>query len=261
MPVVATIRESLDTIREAIDEHFASEAMQSPIFDLRRSYQETDFAEVVGFTPPWVFDTALGEVEELFNNQAKRRDIVVAQSGHTPRKYSNLDRDALAAGCTVVPELFHSRGLRSYLEQIVGETVLPVPYTPEEYIAARLHEAGDVHGWHWDDYTWALVWIFKIPDETIGGSVDFIARAPWDRENPRVGELVAKGPVVRRHPGVGNAYLLKADTALHRVAPLSEDAERMIVCYTFATESDLTRPVDHSSMEDLYPETHERHFG
>lgn len=261
MFATVTIRESLDSIREALDEHFASEAMQSQIPGLRRSYQDTDFAEITAFTPPGVFDTALREVEELFDRQAKRRDIVVAQSGNTPRRYSNLDRDALAAGSLVVPEVFHSRVLRSYLGQIVGETVLPVPYTPEEYIAARLHETGDVHGWHWDDYTWALVWILKIPDETIGGSLDFIARASWDRENPRVDELVAKGPVARRHPGVGNAYLLKADTALHRVAPLSEDAERMIVCYTFATESDLNRPVDHSSMEALYPEAHERHFG
>lgn len=248
------------TISDAIEQHLSSEDVRAGLPSWQASYRESDFVELAPFMPRDIWETALRELEDIFDKQAKRRDLIIKQSGNTPRKYSNIDRDALAQGSTVVPEIFRSPALYRLLEDIVGEKVLPVPYLPEEFIAARLHKAGDVHGWHWDDYTWALVWIFKMPDERNGGSLEYVQRVEWDRENPRVEELVAQGPVQRKHPTVGSAYLLKADTALHRVSPLSYDAERMIVCYSFATEADLSRPVDHESMEALYPESHDLHY-
>jgi hypothetical protein len=248
------------TIKEMIDGHLRSRRMQDLIPDLRAAYTDSDFAEITSFMPLGIWETALAELESLFLNRSRRRDLVVAQSGNTPRKYTNLDRDVLLAS-EVVPAVFQSKALYEYLEAIVGETVYPIPYVPEEFIAARLHKAGDVHGWHWDDYTFALVWIFKMPDEENGGSLEYVKRAPWNREEPQVDKLVACGPVLRRHPRVGSAYLLKADTALHRVSPLRYDAERMIVCYSFATIADLTRDVDHDSMETLFPESHLRHNG
>jgi len=247
------------SIDESIHRHFNSTRMQAILPGLRRSYSETDFVEIPAFLPDVLFDMARVELEEVFDRNARRRDLTIAQSGNTPRKYSNVDREALIAGSRLVPAVFRSPALYSFLEQIVGEHVHPIPYLPEEFIAARLHQAGDVHGWHWDDYTWALVWIFKIPDVEIGGSVEYVKDAPWDATNPRIAELVAQGPVELRHPSIGSAYLLRAGTALHRVTPLRADAERMIVCYSFATTEDLSRPVDHSSMEALYPESHETH--
>ncbi|WP_158920669.1 hypothetical protein [Streptomyces sp. NBRC 109706] len=242
-----------------VERHLRSDEVWGRIPELRRSYQTDDYAELPAFMPEEIHATALKELEALFAEQAQRRDLIIKQSGNTPRKYSNIDRDALTQGSTVVPEIFRSTALYELLEAIVGEKVLPVPYVPEEYIAARLHKAGDVHGWHWDDYTWALVWIFKMPDEDNGGSLEYVKGVPWDQDNPRVEEFVSAGPVIRRHPAVGNAYLLKADTALHRVSTLRYDAERMIVCFSFATVADLEREVDHESMEALYPHSHERH--
>ncbi|HVE46064.1 MAG TPA: hypothetical protein VNA57_04885 [Acidimicrobiales bacterium] len=247
-------------LQDAIGRHFASRELREQLPALHRSYREDDYAEISGFLPEGLWALAAGELEEAFDKHARRRDLIVRQSGNTPRRYTNIDRDVLATNTTVIPEVFRSPELYDLLEQVVGERVLPVPYVPEEFIAARLHQAGDVHGWHWDDYTWALVWIFKMPDELNGGSLEYIKRVPWDQDDPRTDEIVASHPVTRRHPEVGNAYLLKADTALHRVSPLREDAERMIVCYSFATEDDLRREVNHESMEALYSESHARHY-
>lgn len=250
----------LATIEDTIDRHLRSEQMLAQLPALRASYDDCDFAEIASFMPPDTWKTAAAELDQLFASHARRQDLIIAQSGNTHRKYSNLDRDALLAS-EVIPAVFRSRALYEYLEAIVGEAVHPIPYVPEEFIAARLHEAGDVHGWHWDDYTFALVWIFKMPDDYSGGSLEYVKRVPWNRKDPRVDQLVARGPVVRRHPRIASAYLLKADTALHRVSPLRCDAERMIVCYSFATTEDLTRDVNHDSMVALYPGSHEKHNG
>jgi hypothetical protein len=246
-------------IGSAIDQHLRTASIRAQLPDLRQSYLEHDFAEIENFMPDELHQRALAELENLFATQARRRDLIIEQSGNTPRKYSNLDREALEAGSSVVPAVFRAPGLHEYLESIVDEKIHPVPYKPEEFIAARLHKAGDVHGWHWDDYTFALVWIFKIPDTDNGGSLEYVKRVRWNREDPQVDQLVERGPVLTRHPKVGSAYLLKADTALHRVSTLRYDAERMIVCFSFATSEDLTREVSHESMEALYPQSHQLH--
>ncbi|MHB8293570.1 MAG: HalD/BesD family halogenase [Acidimicrobiales bacterium] len=252
----------MTNLTESLDEYFGS-ADTAKIVALREAYLLQNFAEIPNFLPEETFLLAKHELESVFDNYARRRDLVIKQSGNTPRKYSNVDRDSLAKGSTIIPAVFQSLGLRSFLQQIVGETVFPVPYVPEEYIAARLHRAGDVHGWHWDDYAYALVWIFESPNEENGGSLEYIQRVSWDRDDPKIEELVAAGPVLTRHPPVGSAYLLKADTSLHRVSPLRYDDERVIVCYTFCNEADLGRDVDHESMEALYPESdaHHGHHG
>ncbi|HSY16330.1 MAG TPA: hypothetical protein VK816_10105 [Jatrophihabitantaceae bacterium] len=251
----------VSTISDAIDRHLSSAEMRSRLPEFRASYARYDYVEIDEFMPADIWRHALDELEELFESRSQRRDVLIPQSANTPRRYSNVDRDSLAAGSVVIPEIFRSTALYQLLESIVGEQVLPVPYLPEEFIASRLSSAGDVHGWHWDDYTWALVWIFRMPAEQDGGQLEYVSRVPWNRDDPQIERLVARGPLVRRRPRVCSAYLLKADTALHRVAPLKRDAERMIVCYSFAAETDLAREVDHSSMAALYPQSHERHYG
>jgi hypothetical protein len=228
---------------------------------LRAQYEAEDYVELPTFAPEGLQTQALAELEALFAAQACRRDLLMAATGNTPRRYSNLDRDTLAGGSTIIPAVYLNPGLIELLQDITGEDVNAVPYVPEEFIASRLHEPGDVHGYHWDDYTWALIWVFKMPPAEIGGSLEYVKRVPWNREDPQIDRLVAEGPLERRHPLANSAYFLKADTTLHRVAPLKAPAERMIVCYSYATARDLTQPISHETMELLYPESHQRHNG
>lgn len=239
-------------VHEMVEHHLVSGEFRATIPALRQSYQQDGFAEIAAFMPDEVFHGALRELEDLFDGQSRRRDTSIEQSGGTPRRFTTLSRDVIARGSRIIPAVFESSALRTALEEIVDEKVLAVPYEPEQYIATRLHEAGDVHGWHWDDYTWALVWIFKMPDEGNGGSLEYIKDVPWDPQNPRVEEFVAAGPVIRRHPTVGSAYLLKAGTALHRVSPLSYAAERMMLCFSFASVADLDGERGHESIQALF---------
>ncbi|MFD5697028.1 HalD/BesD family halogenase [Streptomyces lasiicapitis] len=246
------MRDSSAPVRETVEHHLVSDGFRAAIPALRQSYQQDDFAEIPAFMPGEIFRGTLQELQDLFDGQSRRRDTNIEQSGRTPRRFTTLARDIIASGSSIIPAVFESSALRAALEEIVDEKVLPVPYEPEQYIATRLHEPGDVHGWHWDDYTWALVWIFKMPDEDNGGSLEYVKDVPWDPTNPRVGEFVAAGPVTRRHPSVGSAYLLKAGTALHRVSPLSRAAERMMVCFSFASVADLEGKHGHESIQALF---------
>jgi hypothetical protein len=90
-----------------------------------------------------------------------------------------------------------------------------------------------------------------------GGAVEYVRDTEWDKDDPQIAAYLERGPIERRQPLRGSAYLLRADTALHRVAPLvKEGALRIILCFSYASLSDLEREVSHESMQDIYPEDH-----
>lgn len=239
----------------ALDQYFVRLINSPQLSTWRHDYQASGYCQFDPFLPEEIWNQARRELEAAFDSSAQRRDLIVAQSGNTPRRLTNVGRDILREASSVIPAVFESSSLRSLLSSIVGEEVRPVPYRPEEYIASYLHQAGDVHGWHWDDYSWALVWVFKMPEPAAGGSLEYVPNVPWNIDDPAVDRWVSEGPVLTRHPGAGSAYLLKADTALHRVSPLLRPDERMIVCYTYASNADLSKAVDHDSMEQMFAET------
>jgi len=217
-------------------------------------YAEAGYVEIDRFAPPEIQAAVDREVRELVQSAAVRRDLVVPSTGNTPRRYSNVNRDEILRAGRLIPAVYWSASVRSLLCAITGQYLTPVPYAPEEYLISRLHKRGDTHGWHWDDYTYAFVWVVRAPRPESGGALQFVPNVEWNRDDPRPAEIAAESDVIECFPATGSAYLLKADTALHRVAPLERDDERSIICYTFGNSYDLVRPVSHDTMELMYPE-------
>jgi hypothetical protein len=241
------------SVSTRILKHFGSAEFKVRVPELAARYASDQFVEIEDFIPRDVFDLARNELLHLYEGASHRRDLVIPSTGNTPRRYSNVDRDTLAEASTVVPAIFQCTTLLARLSEITGTDVLPVPWAPEEYISSRLNQPGDVHGWHWDDYPFALVWLIQgLPPEQ-GGALEYVKDTAWDKTAPMVERYLAKGTVESRSPKTGSAYLLKADTCLHRVAPVAEGADRIMVCFTFCTLADLDREISHETMEMLYP--------
>ena len=94
----------------------------------------------------------------------------------------------LAETSPLIGWAYRAAETQALVAAIAGEPVVPVPYAPEEFIATRLEEPGDVHDWHWDDYAYALVWVLRAPPEAAGGSVELVRNVGWDKAAPRVAE-------------------------------------------------------------------------
>lgn len=101
-----------------LSEHFDSLSYRLPA--LRAQYQSEHYIEISPFVPPALHQTALRELEDLFDRQSQRRDLIIAMSGNTPRKYRNVDRDTLAEGSKVIPAVYRDPALIGFLEQVVG---------------------------------------------------------------------------------------------------------------------------------------------
>ncbi|WP_407835214.1 hypothetical protein ACE1OC_00415 [Streptomyces sp. DSM 116496] len=223
----------------------------SQMDDLRARFVTDEFLEFPDFGPAELREQLDTEVVSLLDNHGVKRRINVARTGNTPRFMEVVGRKTIVEESETVPQTYHSQALRSFLAELTKEAaILPVPFEPEEMVISRLAEQGETHGWHWDDYSYALVWIVEAPAEEAGGSLEYIRDTAWDKTNPRIEEHLANGTVERRHPATGSAYLLKADTAMHRVAPLtSEGARRVILCFSYATPAEVDKTVDHTEVD------------
>ncbi|MFE5039283.1 hypothetical protein [Streptomyces sp. NPDC056683] len=246
-------QDDVQGISRRLENHFDTADFRELVPTLTKEWQENDFVEISDFLPEDLLLRTREELERLYGARSLRRDILVPSTGNTPRFFSNIDRDTLLASTSVIPTVFNSPALRARLSEITGLEVVPVPYVPEEFISSRMERPGDGHGWHWDDYSLALVWLIQAAPRNAGGSLEFVRGTFWDKANPDVERFLAEGEVERRHPATGSAYLLRTDTSMHRVSPVDEGAERIMVCFSYCTPEELELNISHETMELLHP--------
>ncbi|SNY91742.1 hypothetical protein SAMN04515647_1982 [Cohaesibacter sp. ES.047] len=195
------------------------------------------------------------EAATLLAGDAKRRDLNIDSTGGTPRHYQSVGRDTIKEHGVVIPSVFSSPDILAFLSRVAGDSLHPVPYEPEEYILNSQCQTGDTHGWHWDDYTYALIWIVDAPDPLSGGRIEFVPNTRWDKDAPReaLTDILTQREVRSRYVQAGSCYLMKANTTLHRITPLTSNTRRTVVVYTFASEADLSdETISHETMEAIY---------
>lgn len=244
----------MELFEQLVEAHLASTPRQLTRL-LAGQFEQDHVVKLEHLLPPAAQVQLHEQAVRLLERSAKRRDIEMAATGGTPRAYQSVGRDTIRADNGPVTWFFESEAVRSYLSTIAGEPLHRVPYEPEEYIINSQHRSGDTHGWHWDDYTFALIWVVEAPDCMDGGRVEFIPNTVWDKENPRqcLEQFVTDNEIRSRYIESGTCYLMRANTTLHRVAPLLGGSRRVVIVFTFASEADLTdSTISHETMELIY---------
>jgi hypothetical protein len=228
------------------------------ILGLIESFKESQIAVIDGLLPPGFFEEMRREADVLLTTEAMRREVVVEESGNTPRAYTSVGRDAIACGSKVIPAIFHNEAVRDLLSQIAGEALEKVPYEPEEFILNRQSLPGDTHGWHWDDYAYALILVLEAPDPLVGGRVEYVPFVEWQKNNTEqyLRDLLMAKPTRSAHIKAGQCYFMKTNTTLHRITPLAAPTTRTVAVITFASPEDMVSDsITHHSMQQIYPES------
>jgi hypothetical protein len=179
-------------------------------------FRDNGFAKVGFLAPSSVTGAVRREAELLVTAHGARRDLRFAETGHTARRMRNVRRREIHQHRRVIPALYGQAVLRHALEPIVGEEVLPCPYEPEQYVITELTAQGDTHGWHWDDYSFALVWVLESPPAEDGGFVQFVPNTVVGQDQPSTAPPVHRPPDPLR--GTGGRGLVP-DAHRHHPAP------------------------------------------
>lgn len=195
------------------------------------------------------------EALSLMQHYGIRREVVIKETGNTPRVFHSVGRDKIAQYGQYIPAFFASESIKRYLSRINhSNSVLPVPYEPEEYIINSQQSTGDTHGWHWDDYTFALIWIVEAPERGEGALIEYIPHTEWDQSDKEncVKKTLAAGSVNSMYVPQGQCYFMKANTTLHRITPLTGTSRRTVIVFTYAAQEDLEKDISHETMEQIW---------
>lgn len=245
----------MNSIEQKIEQHIQA-FPESLINYLKNDYQD-DLMVVIDDLLPLEIRLAMEEeARVLLQGESLRREVVIAQSGNTPRAYDSVGRNVIREKGRYIPAFFDSPSLLSFFSRITGENLYRVPYAPEEFIINSQNKSGDTHGWHWDDYSYALVWVIDEPDVFAGARVEFVPRIAWKKTGTSewIKDVLTQSTVYSRHVAQGQCYLLRARDALHRIAPLTRESRRTVIVFTYANDLDLNdASLTHDSMEAIYP--------
>lgn len=242
------------SFEDHVAQHLASLPDQLTLL-LSERFRQDQVVELHHLVPPAIAEALNKQALRLLEASAKRRDLTLAETGGTPRAYQSVGRDVIRQDNGSITRLFESDAIRDYLSDIAGERLHKVPYAAEEYIVNAQMRAGDTHGWHWDDYSFALIWMVEAPGATQGGRLEFITDTVWDKDDPRacLEHYLTRREVRSRYIEAGTCYLMRANTTLHRVAPLTENGRRAVIVFTYASDADLVDPtISHETMEKIY---------
>lgn len=224
------------------------------LLNMRREFLSSGVTNITKIVSADLMHDILMEVEKLLPRYGVRRDIKkVRSTGNTPRRMTNIDYKSVAKNSELIMSTYACSTLREQLEVIVGETIYDCPYDREKIVATHLHRLGDTHGWHWDDYSLAVVWVLKAPPKEAGGVVQYIAHTEWKKETPEIISHFVTAPIYTMYLPSGSMYLMQTATTLHRVYPIIKGGcERTILNFAYALKSDMERNISHETVENLW---------
>ncbi|TAM76826.1 hypothetical protein EPN44_04505 [bacterium] len=226
--------------------------MEGRLEALREQFRAESWVLLGRLLPATWEQRAREEAWGVLERRGVRRDLTVPETGDSPRRMRNVRQSEIAAEANVLPSLYYADATRLLVSAVAECRVTLCPFVPERFVLAAMSRAGDTHGWHWDDYAYSLVYLIDAPPLDAGAAVEYLPGVPWEKRRPRVDEHVAAGRLRSRRVESGEAYLLKGDSTLHRVAPLERDAMRVVYAMAYAHPDDLTRPITHETTEALY---------
>lgn len=240
---------------QLIDEHLKRVFVDdTTVWRLGQTYSRQGYVKLRDLVPQELKDMLRAEVDALIGAHSVRREIRIKETGNTKRFMRNVSQPKIAAHGRLIPAIYQSNALKTFLGRLANDELIGTPWREEEYIITRQEKAGDTHGWHWGDYSHTLIWVLEAPSLDAGGMLQCVPHTVWDKANPRVHEHLVDNPISTYALESGDIYFLKSDTTLHRTVPLVKDCVRIILNHCWASATKAQKEVAHETMAQLFAE-------
>lgn len=216
--------------------HHQNKFPEKTLFTLRNEFAKNGFIKIREIVDELTRENIAEETHSLIDRQVERRDLHLATTDNTPRYMSVVRSEFIAENSELITRLSKSKQLLETLSYIADTKIVTSVSKDEEYLITKQERKGDTHGWHWGDYSFALIWIIETPPIAKGGMLQCVPHTSWDKSNPRIHEILCNNPINTYGFESGDIYFLRTDSTLHRTIPLNEDATRIILNMTWADE-------------------------
>jgi hypothetical protein len=184
--------------------------------------------------PP--LDRLRAEMERLLQ-RARRRDFAMTCMGDSPRHMTTLGGIEISETAPTITELYSSADLMDRLGRLVGLDLVLADDPVERHVLNHLHQAGDTHGLHTDDYPLALVLFLESPSCAEGcGHLEFFPECAAGKDSSLL------------HHDAGDGYLLRADRLSHRVRPIHDGCVRTVLNFAYGIADEPIVRTDSASI-------------
>jgi hypothetical protein len=238
-----------------LTQHFLHHYEDEHLSALHAQFEANSVAILRGFCPPLLLSSLKHEADALMQAHGAAKNMRFELTDYTPRRLTTVGQPVIQAHGNIIPAVYESPQVMGLVSRIVGEQVHICPYAGERYVVSRLERPGDTHGWHWDDYSLGMIIVLEAPHPKDGGYLQCVPHTRWNKEEPAVYAAFLKSPIYSYALAAGDAYILRTDTTLHRVAPIREGCRRTIINMVWANEGDLSRPMTHETNDTLFGAT------
>ncbi|MEU8995191.1 ArpA protein [Streptomyces caniferus] len=236
------VRKIDETIGKFLAENYTPERVEQ-LADRFFHKGVVKFDESARLVPAEIMTAVQAEADRLIDAHKERRDLLLRTTGNTPRKMSVVKSEDIEQS-ELIRTIATSESFLGFLGRIAREPIIPQVSTDERYLITHQELTADTHGWHWGDYSFALIWALRMPPISCGGMLQAVPHTHWDKSNPRINETLCERQIDTHGLVSGDLYLQRTDTTLHRTVPLTEDgAARTILNMTWAGERDLDKPL------------------
>lgn len=167
---------------------------------------------------------------------SNRKDFLMECTDNTPRHMTTVSGLAIAERSPTIVEFYHDSTLIERISDVVGQRLQAAGDPVERHVLNMLHEAGDTHGFHTDDYPVALVLFIESPDCPDGcGRLEFCPV-----ENVHDAQT--------KSHAVGDAYILRSDRLKHRVQPIHNGCRRTVLNFAYSVEGQSVEQTPSASL-------------
>lgn len=191
------------------------------------------------------------EAFNVFYGKSKRKDFI-SQHTNTPRAMFTVSEADIATNSQLITDFYYSKEVLALLSDIAQEEIDFLPWMGERFVINGLMNNDDTHGWHWDDYAYALVFIADCPPKHAGGELEFVPHTYWNKVEPNIPQILQTKRIQSQYFTPGTFYFMRSDTTLHRVAKIAHPYKRLSIAMSYCNQADLSKNMDHQTVIDLY---------
>ncbi len=193
--------------------------------DVVAHFDRCGYVPLPGLLPENTVNTLQAEIAAMLP-VSNRKDFLMECMDNTPRHMTTVSGLAIAERSPAIVDLYHDPVLVDGISKVVGRNLEAAGDPVERHVLNMLHQAGDTHGFHTDDYPVALVMFIESPDCPDGcGRLEFCPV-----ENVHDAQT-------RTH-AVGDAYVLRSDRLKHRVQPIHDGCRRTVLNFAYSVEGE-----------------------
>jgi len=216
------------------------------------NFKENGLVNIKDLLPSDLWDALVKETVFIAMNYGVERNIISAQSDYTKRALTTVGNEACRNNGPIMSAIYDSIVFHSFLSLIAGESVHMCHNEIEQLAISIMSEPGNTHGWHWDDCSFALIFMIDSPPAEYGGFTQLIPNTEYEKENCNIYETITRHNIQSHSFPTGSFYFFRSGTTLHRVHPLVKPTRRLIINMDFVSDEDLTRELDTSTTESFY---------